>query len=114
MKIRQTGNNVDSASLVELRFSNDINIIGEIKPLIEKLISMAQNSGLNYWLIETYILHGKLALIMFDIEGSRRYLTQARRMAERHGYIGFANEITGLQKDMMERLDMWEQEIINM
>jgi len=95
--------------LVELRVSNDINIIGEIKPLIEKLIGMAQTSGMYYWLIEAYILHGKLALIMFDIESSRRYLTQARRMAERYGYIGFADEIAGLHKAMMEKLDMWEQ-----
>ena len=95
--------------LVELRGTNDINIIGEIKPLLEKLIGMAQTSGMYYWLIEAYILHGKLALIMFDIESSRRYLTQARRMAERYGYIGFADEIAGLHKAMMEKLDMWEQ-----
>ena len=95
--------------LVELRLSNDINIISEIKPLIENLIGMAQTSGLYYFLIEVYILHGKLALIMFDIESSRRYLTQARRMAERHGFIGFAEEIAGLHEAMMERLDKWEQ-----
>ncbi len=95
--------------LIELRFSNDINIISEIKPLLEKLISMAQPSGLYYFLIEAYILHGKLALIMFDIEGSRRFLTQAQRMAERYGYIGLADEIAGLHEAMMERLDTWEQ-----
>jgi len=95
--------------LVELRFSNDINVISEIKPLLEKLIGMAQHSGLYFFLIEAYILHGKLALIMFDIASSRRFLTQARRMAERHGYIGLADEIAGLHKAMMERLDTWEQ-----
>ncbi len=95
--------------LVELRISNDINIISEIKPLIEKLIGMAQPSGIYYFLIEAYILHGKLALIMFDIESSRRYLTQAQRMAESYGYIGLADEIAGLHEAMMERLDTWEQ-----
>jgi len=95
--------------LVELRFSNDINIISEIKPLIEKLIAMAQHSGLNYWLLEAYILHGKLALVMFDIESSRRFLTQARRMAERYGYLGLVDTITGYLETMMERLDTWEQ-----
>ena len=95
--------------LVELRLSNDINIIGEIKPLLEKLIGMAQTSGLNHWLIEAYILHGKLALIMFDIEGSRRYLTQARRMAERLGFTGLADVIAELHETMMEKLDTWEQ-----
>jgi len=95
--------------LVELRISNDINIISEIKSLIEKLISMAQPSGIYFSLIEAYIMHGKLALIMFDIESSRRYLTQARRMAERYGFIGLADEIAGLHESMMEKLDTWEQ-----
>jgi hypothetical protein len=95
--------------LVELRFSNDINLISEIKPLIEKLIAMAQHAGLYFFLIEAYILHGKLALIMFDIKSSRRYLTQARRMAERFGFIGLADEITGLHGTMMENLDTWKQ-----
>ncbi len=95
--------------LGELRVSNDITIIGEIKPLIEKLIGMAQKSSMYYWLIEANILQGKLALIMFDIESSRRFFTQSRRMAEIHGYIGLANEITGLHENMMERLDTWEQ-----
>ncbi len=95
--------------LVELRISNDINIIREIKPLIEKLIDMAQHSGLYFFLIEAYILHGKLAFIMFDIESSRRYLTQAQRMADRHGYIGLANEIADLHEAMIKNLDMWEK-----
>ncbi len=95
--------------LIELRFSNDSNIISEIKPLIDNLIGMAQQSGMNFWLIEAYILHGKLALIVFDIERSRRFLTQARRMAERLGFIGLADEIADLYKAMMEKLDTWEQ-----
>ncbi|MCK4287274.1 MAG: hypothetical protein KAX18_13775, partial [Candidatus Lokiarchaeota archaeon] len=95
--------------LVELRVSNDVNIISEIKHLVEKLIGMAQQSGTYYYLIEAYILHGKLALIMFDIESSRRYLTQARRMAERYGFIGLADDITGLHEAMMEKIDTWKQ-----
>ena len=95
--------------LVELRISKDINIITELKPLIEKLIGMAQKSGFHYYLIEAYILHGKLALIMFDISSSRRYLTQARRMAERFGYIKFAEEIAGLHKAMMAKIHKWEE-----
>ncbi|MHA1527217.1 MAG: TIR domain-containing protein, partial [Promethearchaeota archaeon] len=95
--------------LAELRVSNDITIISEIKPLLEKLIALAQHSGIYYFLIEAYIMHGKLALIMFDIENSRRYLTQAQRMAESYGYIGLADEIAGLHEAMMDRLDTWEQ-----
>ena len=85
--------------LVELRVSNDINIIGEIKPLLEKLIGMAQHSGLYFFLIEAYILQGKLALIMFDIESSRRFSTQAQRMAESYVIIKLAEEIRDLHEE---------------
>jgi tetratricopeptide (TPR) repeat protein len=95
--------------LVELRFSNDIKIISEIKPLLEKLSSMALYSGLYYYLIEVYILRGKLALIMFDMEGSRRHLTEAQNMAEKYGYIRLANEIASLHEAMMEKKDTWKQ-----
>ncbi len=45
---------------------------------------------------------------MFDIENSRRYLTQARCIFERYGFIRLANEITGLHKAMIEKIDKWE------
>ena len=95
--------------LVELKVTNDVNVVSEIKPLLEKLIEMAQQSGLHFYLIEAQILHGKLALIMFDMEGSRRHLTEAQQMAEKYGYIRLANEIAGLNKDMIDQKGRWEQ-----
>lgn len=95
--------------LVELKLSNDITIITEIKPLLEKLIEMAQQSGLYYYLIDALIMHGKLALITFDMESSRRYLKQAQQLAEKYGYIGLADEIAGIHETMMEKKDIWEQ-----
>ena len=95
--------------LIELRISNDINIINEIKPLLEKLMGMAQHSGLYFFLIDAYILQGKLALIMFDMESSRHYLMQAQQLSEKYGFIGLAKEISALHKAMMEKKDTWEQ-----
>ena len=95
--------------LSELRVSNDTTIINKIKPLLEKLIKMAQHSGLYYFLVEAYIIHGKMALIVFDMESSRRYFTQAQNLAEKYGYIGLADEIAGLHESMMEKKETWEQ-----
>ena len=95
--------------LVELKVTSDITIIGEIKPLLEKLIGMTRKSGLYFWLIEAYILQGKIALVMFDMESAQRYLTQAQHMAEKYGYIGLADEISNLHEAMMEKKDTWEK-----
>lgn len=94
--------------LVELRITNDIEIINEITPLINKLIDVAYLQKYHYYLIEAYILQGKLSLLTFDIKTARRFLTQAQRIAERHGYSGVASEISNLQADLIQRLNSWE------
>jgi len=94
--------------LVELRLTNDIEIINELTPLINKLIDVAHIRKYHYYLIEAFILQGKLSLLTFDIKTARRFLTQAQRIAQRHGYIGVASEISNLQGELMQRLTTWE------
>jgi len=94
--------------LVELRITNDIELINEVTSLINKLIDVAQQRKYNYYLLEAYILQAKLSLLIFDIKTARRFLTQARRIAERHGYSGVAAEILKMLDNLMERLDAWK------
>ena len=94
--------------LIELRITDDIEIINEITPLINKLIDTANQQKYYYYLIEGFILQSKLALLTFDIKTARRFLTQAQRVAERHGFTGVASEILKLQEDLMQRLTTWE------
>jgi tetratricopeptide (TPR) repeat protein len=44
--------------LIELRLTNDIDVINEINPLISKLIEMTLKRKYNYYLIEAYVLQG--------------------------------------------------------
>ncbi|MFX1289068.1 MAG: hypothetical protein ACFFFY_10990, partial [Promethearchaeota archaeon] len=94
--------------LSELRFTNEINIVDEIKPLIAKLLDFSQIINSYYYLIEAYMLQAKLALINFEINNSRRFLTQAQRMAERHGYTKLSIEIADLHEKLIQQSDMWE------
>ncbi len=93
--------------LIELRITNDLKIVDEIKPLITKLIEFAQLINSFYYFIEANILQAKLALINFEINNARRFLTQGQRMAERHGYTKLAVEITELHEEMMQKLETW-------
>jgi len=94
--------------LNELRITNDINIVDEIEPLITKLLDFAQITNSIFYFIEANIIQSKLALLNFEIDNARRFLTQAQRMAERHGYAELAIEITDLHKELIQQSEAWD------
>ena len=94
--------------LNELRVTNDINIIDEIKPLITKLLEFAELINSFYYFIEVHIIQAKLALINFEINDARRFLTQAQRIAERHGFTTLTIEIEDLHKELMQQSETWD------
>ncbi|MFX1447815.1 MAG: hypothetical protein ACFFCG_06725, partial [Promethearchaeota archaeon] len=61
-----------------------------------------------YFLIEANIIRAKLALITFEINNARRFLTQAQRMAERHGYTKLAVEIAETHEELIKQSDNWD------
>jgi len=95
--------------LIELRITNNLNIIDEIKPLITKLLDFAKLINSFYYLIEANIIQAKLALIQFEINNARRFLTQGQRMAERHGYTKLAIEIEELHEELIQQSETWNQ-----
>jgi len=94
--------------LIELKSTDEIEIIDEIKPLLEELINLGQQTQSEFTLLEVYVLQGKLSLLTFEIRIARRFLVQAQRIAERCGYKSIAEEITRLHKDLRGNLDEWE------
>ncbi|MFX1567422.1 MAG: hypothetical protein ACFFCV_03540 [Promethearchaeota archaeon] len=94
--------------LIELRITNDLTILDEIKPLIMKLLDFAQLINSIYFFIEAYLLQAKLALINFEFNKARRFLTQGERMAERHGYTELSIEISELHSEMLQQSEAWD------
>ncbi len=94
--------------ITELRITNDLNVVEEIKPMIAKLLDFAQLINSFYYLIEVNIIKAKLALINFEINNARRFLTQGQRMAERHGYTNLAIEIAELHKELIKHSETWD------
>jgi len=95
--------------LVELRMTGEMDVINEINPLLKSLIDLAQQWNSDTYLMEAYIIQGKVALLTFDIKTARRFLMQAQRIAERRGYNGVAEEIASLHDDLKGKLDAWER-----
>ena len=94
--------------LIELKLTDEIEIIEEIKPLLEELIDLAQQTQSEITLLEAYVLQGKLSLLTFDIRIARRFLVQGQRIAERRGFKSIAEEIAHLHEDLKGNLDEWE------
>lgn len=95
--------------LTELRVTNEEEIMLEIKPLITRLLEVAENSN-SYWVLcEAYLLQAKLALLELDIKKARRLLIQAAQIAKRYDLKQLTKKITNENEELLEKLELWEQ-----
>jgi len=101
--------NLNELLLIELRITNDLEVLDEIKPLIRRLLDIAERHK-SYWILcETYLLQGKLSLLTFDIKNAKRFLIQAQQIAERFSLNQLASKITNENEDLLKKLDLWEK-----
>ncbi|MFW9825447.1 MAG: tetratricopeptide repeat protein, partial [Candidatus Thorarchaeota archaeon] len=94
--------------LVELKTTNDLTILEEIKPLIDRLVKEAERTNSYILQAQTYLLQGKISLLEMNMGDARRYLTQAQRIAEEHGLQLLAREISNEHDKLLGQLDKWE------
>jgi hypothetical protein len=95
--------------LIELRTTNEAEALEEIKPLITRLLKIADNSN-SYWdLCEAYILQAKLSLLELDIKTAKRLLTQAEQIAKRFDLKQLTKKISDENEELLEKLELWEQ-----
>jgi len=94
--------------LADLQITNEVEILEEIKPLIKKLLDLSEKSH-SFWLLgETYLLQAKLALINLDMKSTRRFLTQAQKIAESYGIKRLAMQISHEHDELLKHLKIWE------
>ena len=94
--------------LIELRITNDIDIISEIKPYIAKLLKFFELQQAYWFFAETYRLQAKLSLLTFNIKEARRFLIQAQQIEERFEISQLAIIISKENEDLLKKLDSWE------
>ncbi|MHA1885563.1 MAG: tetratricopeptide repeat protein, partial [Promethearchaeota archaeon] len=95
--------------LIELRITNDSDIINEIKPYVTKLLSFADRQQSYYFAAETYLLQEKIHLLTFNKKEAMRSLTQAFQIAERFGNKQFKSKFSKEIKNLRERSDLWDK-----
>jgi len=94
--------------LTELRATNNLEVLDEINPLINRLLKITEKSH-SYWILgETYILQASLALITLDLKEARRFLTQAQLLAEKYGLKMLAIKISNEHDELLKKLEIWE------
>ena len=93
----------------ELRITHELEILNELEPIITQLLTIAENTNSFLILAETYVLQAKLALLILDLKGARRLLTQAQKIAEKHGMHRLAAKISIEHDDLLQKLSIWEK-----
>ena len=94
--------------LTELHTTNNLEVLDEINPLINRLLEIAKISH-SYWILcETYILQARVAIITLDLNEARRLLTQAQLLAEKYGLNQLAIKISNEHDELLKQLKVWE------
>ena len=95
--------------LTELRISNDIEVLDELNQFISQLLELAEKSN-SYWILcETYLIQAKVALMTFDTNEARRFLTRAQEIAEKYGLNLIAMKISNEHDELLKQLEIWEK-----
>jgi len=94
--------------LDELRITNDIGVLDDLRPYINQLLEIAKKSNSFWVLAETYLLQAKLALLTSDLKQARKLLTQAQELAEKHGLHLLAGKISLEHDNLLREQSKWE------
>jgi tetratricopeptide (TPR) repeat protein len=95
--------------LEELKDYEDPDILGELNPLITRLLRISETQHSYLYLANTKLLQAKLALIQLDFEGAKILFTQAQRIAEEHGLSLLSMKISIEHDELLDQLNMWER-----
>lgn len=95
--------------LIELRMTNDEEVLIELKTFITRLLEYAEITNSHWLLAETYLLQAKISLINLNIGEARRLFIQAQQVAERHGLSWLHKKIVTEHEKLVSQLTLWEQ-----
>jgi tetratricopeptide (TPR) repeat protein len=105
---RQSFVNLCELFLEELSITNNLEVLDELNPLINKTIKIAEKQNAYSWLAEINLLQAKLALIQMNFDHAKQLLAQSQRIAEFHGLNLLASKISDEHDKFLEQLNDWE------
>jgi hypothetical protein len=93
--------------LEDLSFSNDLEVLEDINPLIKQMTKLADEKHSVIYLAETKLLQAKLALIQLKTTEAEKLLVEAQRIAETHEFDLLAIKISTEHDTLLTQLDVW-------
>jgi tetratricopeptide (TPR) repeat protein len=93
----------------ELKATNDLEIIEDIQPLIDKLIKETERTNSFSLRTQASLLNGKISLLQLNMGDARRHLTEAQQIADSHGLQLLAREISQEHDELLEQLERLEK-----
>jgi len=91
--------------LEELRLTNDLKIIDDIQPLVIRLLKEAERTNSYTLQVQSYLLYGKISLLLMNMGDARRYLVEAQQIADSHSLQLLAREISHQHDKLLEQLE---------
>jgi len=89
----------------ELKTSNDLEILEDIQPLVDKLSKLAEQINSFSLRAHAFLLNGQISLLRLNMGDARRYLTEAQQIADSHSLQLLAREISHAHDQLIEQLD---------
>ena len=94
--------------LAELRQRHDPDVFDEVNTYSSRLLEVAEQKELSSLTAETYWLQSQLVLLKLDVKESRRLLSLAKSLAEKHGFTRLAFQISSEYETLLNQLEEWE------
>lgn len=94
--------------LEELSITNNIEVLDELNPLINRLLIFSEKQNAYLWLAETKLLKAKLALIQMNFDKAKQILTEAQRIAEIHHLKMLASKISSEHDKLLDQMNIWD------
>jgi tetratricopeptide (TPR) repeat protein len=94
--------------LIELRNSNNLDILNELNGYILNLLEFAEAQNSFSILAKTYLLQGKLALIDFNFNKARQLFSKAQTLADKYEIKFLAMKISSEHDELLKDLELWE------
>ncbi|MHA1202360.1 MAG: tetratricopeptide repeat protein [Candidatus Heimdallarchaeaceae archaeon] len=93
--------------LDELRLLGDKSVLAELTEYIENLFDIAKVQQSHSLLAKTYLLKSQLALINFEVDKAKDFLSQAQFIAEEKELHGLAYNISEEYDNLINHKDDW-------
>jgi len=101
--------NLCDSYLKELSKTNDLKVLDEIQPYINRLMDLAKSQQSFLLLAEGYLFQAKLKLIIFEFREAEDFLTLALNIAERYGQDLLVKRMLNEQSELSNNFIKWEK-----